>query len=172
MCIVSAEAKLSKTRILSMELDNGRHYLAYSNSATNLSGGKNSMILAIPGTVKDFYDTTHYNDFLKDIENQAHIEEFQSRGMRSKSAKGFTKVKLGMYDIIVGNDLLDKGLVSMNEIHVSQRRFCGEFMEHEYVEEFAKNLNFQAHFGPGYAILNLSRTSLWIIIIPVPISRT
>ena len=59
MCIVSAEAKLTKTKILSMALDNGRHLLSYTNKAKNLSGKVNSMILPIPGKVdKDWFSNS------------------------------------------------------------------------------------------------------------------
>ena len=66
MCIVSKEAKLSKTRILSMALDNGNHLLAYSNKVENTSGKQNSMILAVPGELRQewFMDTSDYNKFL------------------------------------------------------------------------------------------------------------
>lgn len=114
MCIVSAKAKLSKTRILSMALDNGRHLLSYSNKVQNLSGQRNSMILAIPGEVKEelFYNTTDYNKFLGDIEDQAYLSLENSKGiyyrgslgMRSKS---FNRFEVGMYDIITTKDLND-----------------------------------------------------------------
>lgn len=48
--------------------------------------------------------------------------------------------RIWFYSKLFSNGLLDKGLVSMNQIHISQRRFCGEFMEHEFVEDFAKTL--------------------------------
>ncbi len=48
--------------------------------------------------------------------------------------------RIWFYSKLFYNDLLEKGLVSMNQIHVSQRRYCGEFMEQEYVENFASTL--------------------------------
>jgi len=114
MCIVSAEAKLSKTRILSMALDNGRHILSYSNKVQNLSGQRNSMILAIPGEVKEewFYDTTEYNKFMEDIEDRAHLSFESSKGINYRGAlgmksKGFSRFGVGMYDIITTKDLND-----------------------------------------------------------------
>lgn len=112
MCITSAKAKLSKTRIMSMALDNGRHMLSYSNSATNLSGKKNCMILPIPGTLNKawFYDTREYRDFLKDIENRAHIGYDESHGIYSRgtlsfNSKSFERFNLGMYDVLLSNDI-------------------------------------------------------------------
>lgn len=111
MCITSAKAKLSKTRIISMALDNSRHLLSYSNKAQNLSGNKNSMILAIPGKLKRewFMDTTNYNKFLEDIENQAHLEYDESHGIYSRSlsfkSKGFDRFNVGMYDILIAEDV-------------------------------------------------------------------
>jgi hypothetical protein len=112
MCITSASAKLSNTRILSMALDNGRHMLSYSNSATNLSGKKNSMILPIPGTLRKewFYDTRGYNNFLKDIENRAYIGYDESHGIYSRgtlsfNSKSFDRFNLGIYDVLIANDI-------------------------------------------------------------------
>jgi hypothetical protein len=48
--------------------------------------------------------------------------------------------RIWFYSKLFHNNLLDKGLVSMNQIDISQRRYCGDFMEQEYVEEFAKTL--------------------------------
>lgn len=48
--------------------------------------------------------------------------------------------RIWFYSRLFYNNLLEKGLVSMNQIHVSQRLYCGEFMEHEYVENFTKTL--------------------------------
>lgn len=104
MCIVSAQAKLSKTKILSMALDNGNHYLAYGNKAQNLSGKQNSMILAIPGELRRewFENTKDYNKFLLDIENQAEISFTLSLGVRSKGIERFT---IGMYTVLITDDI-------------------------------------------------------------------
>ncbi len=111
MCITSAKAKLSKTRIMSMALDNGRHLMSYSNKAQNLSGNKNSMILAIPGKLKRewFMDTTNYNKFLENIEDQAHLNYDESHGVYSRGisfkSKGFDRFNIGMYDILIAEDI-------------------------------------------------------------------
>jgi hypothetical protein len=52
MCITINKASLSKTNILSIPVENNRHFLAYINSVKNLSGKPNSMILHIPGKIK------------------------------------------------------------------------------------------------------------------------
>jgi len=109
MCIVSAEAKLSKTRILSLPLDNGRHLLSYSNKVENTSGKVNSMILPIPGELNQdwFSVTTEYNKFLEEIEEQAYTEEYRSRGVKSKSVEylSFEEFEVGFYKVITTNDI-------------------------------------------------------------------
>ena len=110
MCIVSAEAKLSKTKILSMPLDNGRHLLSYTNKVKNLSGKVNSMILPVPGKVSRewFHETTGYNNFLGDIEKQAYVEEFRSRGLKSKGISrslSFDEFKVGFYNVVTTNSI-------------------------------------------------------------------
>lgn len=108
MCIVSAEAKLTKTKIMSMAIDNGRHLIAYSNKAKNTSGRVNSMILPIPGKLDKswFYDTTSYNDFLDDIRKQSTIEMYLSLGMRSKGIdRSFESFEVGFYKIVTTNDI-------------------------------------------------------------------
>ena len=114
MCIVSAEARLSKTKIMSMELDSGRHMLSYANKVDNISGKPNSMILAVPGKLKSkwFHDTSEYSDFLKDIEKQAGISYDESMGeyylgMKSKGMRnrGFESFSVGMYDIMITDDI-------------------------------------------------------------------
>ncbi len=120
MCITSAKAELSKTKILSMALDNGRHLLSYSNKAKNLSGRPNSMILPIPGEVnKDwFYNTTEYNNFMSDIERDANAHLYRSAGILSKSKSlNFEEFELGFYKVITTNDIdrLKYRLLDLNE---------------------------------------------------------
>lgn len=99
MCISSGPAHFSKTKILTMPIDNGLHFTAYQNSFINESGQPNALILPIPGaTSKElFYDTTQYNNFLHDIE-EAYTE--QSRGVTlSKSilSDSFESFEVGQY---------------------------------------------------------------------------
>jgi len=113
MCITSASARLSNTKILSMELNSGRHILSYSNKVENISGRPNSMILAVPGKLKEkwFHDTSKYPDFLKDIEKKAAITFDESLGNMSLSmkrgarSKGFSRFNLGMYDVMITDDI-------------------------------------------------------------------
>jgi len=126
MCITSAKAKLSKTRIMSMALDNGRHLLSYSNKAKNLSGKVNSMILPVPGKVNRdwFHNTTDYNDFLGDIEDQAYIEQFRSRGMASNGIDrgflSFDEFQVGFYKVVT-TDNIEALREHLNTLDESQR---------------------------------------------------
>lgn len=96
---------------MSMALDNGRHLMSYSNKVKNESGKTNSMILAIPGKLKKewFMDTTNYNKFLENIEDQAHLEYDEIHGIYSRglsfNSKGFDRFSLGMYDILIAEDI-------------------------------------------------------------------
>ena len=131
MCITSGPAELSKTKIMSFPLESGRHMFAYQNSVKGYKGGSymdvfsflngdqeldkvgkkrdfsgpNSMILPIPGKVKEewFYDTSNYNEFLDDIEKwhkpKGRSLELKSRGVyNSVQADVFEN---GMYTIVV-----------------------------------------------------------------------
>lgn len=103
MCITVNTAKLSRTKILSLPLENGNHFVAYSNRAENKSGKPNAMILPIPGTTKPewFHNTEKYRNFLTDIASRAELEDWfpmRSLGIRSLS-KGFEAFELGMYKI-------------------------------------------------------------------------
>lgn len=105
MCITSGPAELSKTKIMSIKLDDDYHLLAYSNSVENLSNKPNSMILAVPGTLtqKDFYDTTAYAKFMDEIEE--HWPP-RSRGLSKgfdSDTLSFENFQLGMYNIFVSD---------------------------------------------------------------------
>lgn len=104
MCITVNKADLSATKILSLPLENGRHFIAYSNRVLNRSGKPNAMILPIPGTTKPewFHNTAKYNDFLNDITKKADWESWMPQFKLSRSAKGFLgfeQFNLGMYTI-------------------------------------------------------------------------
>ncbi len=107
MCITVNKALLASTKILSMPLENGNHFLAYSNSVKNVSGKPNAMILPIPGVTRKelFHNTTDYNDFLKDITERARVEEdwlgITTRGLHLSKSKSFSldEFELGMYTI-------------------------------------------------------------------------
>ena len=102
MCITINTAKLSKTKILSIPVGNGNHFIAYSNSVQNTSGKQNAMILAIPGKTKQewFYDTTKYKKFLDEILDKADYDQgylgIRYRGGKSKSLSVFN---VGMYTV-------------------------------------------------------------------------
>jgi len=104
MCITINHAALSKTKILSLPIPNGNHFIAYSNSVKNLSGKPNAMILAIPGKTQPswFHNTEKYKDFLTEITEKATMNNWLgilSKGMRSAKSLSFEQFELGMYTI-------------------------------------------------------------------------
>ena len=122
MCITTNKASLSNTRILSLALDNGRHFMTYSNRAKNDSNKPNAMILPIPGKTRQelFHDTTDYKDFLGEIIEKASRDEWMggdSFGRRTRSAKGFKKFNLGMYTIGLADSFLgaEEFIASLSE---------------------------------------------------------
>ena len=82
------------------------------------------------------------NNDLPTFEEQVNHKENNIVGIKlyNNLNKKPREHRIWFYSKLFYNDLLDKGLVSMNQIHVSQRRYCGEFMEQEYVENFASTL--------------------------------
>ena len=104
MCVTINKAELSKTKILSIPVGNGNHFIAYSNSVKNLSGKANAMILAIPGKTKPewFYDTTKYKNFLDDIISHCdytkHYLGIQSKGL-SRGMLSFENFQVGQYNV-------------------------------------------------------------------------
>jgi hypothetical protein len=124
MCITTAPARLSKTKILASKMDNGNHLLSYSNTAKNISGRPNAMILPVPGKLNKelFFDTTLYNNFLKDIEYQIKPK---SRGASLKSFKSVLSddvedFQVGMYRILLSENLPAIQKV-LNELPEAQR---------------------------------------------------
>lgn len=107
MCITSAPAKLSKTKILSIELEDGYHLLSYANTAKNLADKANCMILPVPGslTQSDFFDTTAYAGFLKELEaNFTSRSRSASKSLKTLSAK-VENFQLGMYNVFLSTDI-------------------------------------------------------------------
>lgn len=106
MCITVNHADLSKTKILSLPLSNGNHFISYSNKVKNLSGKPNAMILPIPGDTNPslFHNTETYKDFMDEITKKCDLQEdyhgVRSRGFKSKSATlSFDQFELGMYTV-------------------------------------------------------------------------
>jgi hypothetical protein len=104
MCITVNRAELSKTKILSLPLESGNHFIAYSNMVQNGSGKPNAMILSIPGVTKPewFHNTEAYNDFLDEITEKATWNNWVPTRTLGRSAKGmlsFEEFDLGMYTI-------------------------------------------------------------------------
>jgi hypothetical protein len=112
MCITVNKASLSSTKILSLPLENGNHFLSYSNNVQNKSGRPNAMILPIPGKVKQewFYNTEPYKNFLNEIINKSRLQEdYWGHRVRSASAKGksLSYFELGMYHIALTDNFLE-----------------------------------------------------------------
>lgn len=111
MCISVNKAKLSGTKIMSLPLENGNHFLAYSNKVQNQSDRPNAMILPIPGKVKQewFYNTEKYKNFLEEITEKCDHEQdylgIRSRGI-SKGFKSLSHFDLGMYHIVISDSFL------------------------------------------------------------------
>lgn len=102
MCITVNHADLSKTKILSLPLENGNHFIAYSNKVKNLSGKPNAMILPIPGETKPewFHNTESYKGFLDEITKKCDYEQdYLGIRFRGLNSKGFECFELGQYTI-------------------------------------------------------------------------
>lgn len=137
MCITIDKAELSKTKILSIPVGNGNHFIAYSNSVRNTSGKANAMILAIPGKTKQawFYDTTKYKTFLDDIINNSDYKKnYLGMVSRSKSlSKGFLgdidEFKVGIYNVGLSDSFdavlqfINKNVVNKPNIQSSLSEF-------------------------------------------------
>lgn len=114
MCITVKLARLTNTKILSLPLENGRHFIAYSNKVKNTSGEPNAMILPIPGETKQewFDNTESYKGFLEEIADNCDLHENYmgirsrgiSKGMGILSA-GYDHFELGMYTIGLSKDI-------------------------------------------------------------------
>lgn len=112
MCITSAKAELSNTKIMSIKLDEQFHLLAYSNKVVNKSGEPNSMILAVPGfiTQEFFYDTTAYAGFLKEVEDAfTPRSRSLSKGIERDIDLSFENFQLGIYNVFVSNSAIEIG---------------------------------------------------------------
>ena len=137
MCITVAEAKLSKTKILTMPLDNGNHYMAYSNSFVNeKQNGKNAMILPIKGKTKQewFYDTTNYKSFLDDIVNSSTDDKYMGYASRGIS-KGLNIeiFNVGMYNVGL-TDSIDSAAIFLSDNNVEVKEELINFFREKYVD--------------------------------------
>jgi hypothetical protein len=110
MCITVNHASLAGTKILSIPLENGNHFIAYSNKVQNLSGKPNAMILPIPGETSPelFHDTTKYKDFMSEIIKKCGLDKYRgiltksimrSRSLSDDDDLSFDKFDLGMYTV-------------------------------------------------------------------------
>ena len=112
MCITVNHAELSGTKILSIRLENGNHFMSYSNKAKNKSGKPNAMILPIPGETNPslFHNTEEYKDYMGEIVMKSGLSEnymgILSRGFRFKEMDylSFDEFQLGMYTVGLAED--------------------------------------------------------------------
>jgi len=112
MCITSAEALLSGTRIYAGEARRrGQlvHVLAYQNSAKSLVRGPNAMILPLPAAVMpgrdNVLDTRGYKDFLKSICNATMDPNApRAASARGIAGKGMADVfNVGSYTVVLAS---------------------------------------------------------------------
>jgi len=116
MCVTSAPAALSKTRILSFKVDENKHFLAYSNSAKNLSSKANAMILPVPGKVKeaDFVDISAFPRFMENLEGMLTP---RSRSLGFSASKGIDRsvahFQSGMYEVFIASGGIGTSVAGM-----------------------------------------------------------
>ena len=146
MCITINKAELSGTKIMSLPLESGRHFIAYSNRVLNRSGKPNAMILPIPGTTKPewFHNTEQYSKFLVEITKKAHMKEWvpsRSLGRVAKGMKSFEQFDLGMYTIGLASSFegVEEFISSLSEEKrpVVSDELRGFFREHNAGWSFA-----------------------------------
>lgn len=142
MCITVNHAALSKTKILSLPISNGNHFIAYSNSVKNLSGKPNAMILAIPGKTQPswFHNTEKYKDFLTEITEKATIDHWtgsRSRGLKSKGVTlSFEQFELGMYTIGLA-DSFEGAEEFINSLSAEKKLEVGDELKKFFKTEYA-----------------------------------
>jgi hypothetical protein len=111
MCVTSAAASLSETRILSVRLSEQKHLLCYTNKAKNLTVLPNSMILPVPGKLSeaDFIDTTPFPGFMTELQRYltpgsrtlgGGTKGISGDSLRSRNVQHF---KSGMYEVFVAD---------------------------------------------------------------------
>lgn len=130
MCITSAEAVLSKTKLYSGEAnfnDEYVHVIAYQNNAESLVSGPNAMILPIPSakplTPENMVDATESKGFLKTMESAFIVRRRSlSKGVDSLDlnacAGGYHYTfKTGSYTVALASSasLIPKALAAMPE---------------------------------------------------------
>lgn len=145
MCITSSKAHLSQTKILSLPLENGNHFVAYGNNVRNESGKPNAMILPIPGRTKPewFHNTKKYKSFLDDIISEATMQNWlglRSRGMKSLSLDGdsfgsYEKFQLGMYTVGLA-DSFDGIAAFLMSLPDEQRPEVGEELQNFFKSHY------------------------------------
>src|ERR1035437_3466696 len=140
MCITVNHAELSKTKILSLELESGNHFIAYSNKVKNTSGKQNAMILPIPGEAKPewFHDTTEYKGFMDEIINKSrHAQDYLGILNRSiLSSKGVEKFELGMYSVGLSKDF--KGIEDfIQQLPEEKKPSISKELKHFFLEKYA-----------------------------------
>jgi hypothetical protein len=139
MCITVNHAHLSKTKILSLPLENGNHFIAYSNKVKNKSGKPNAMILPIPGETNPsmFHNTESYRDFMNEITKKCRFDEdYQGVRYRGFSSKGFERFELGMYTIGLSSNF-QGAREFLNSLSEDKRPEISEELKNFFEEKYA-----------------------------------
>jgi hypothetical protein len=142
MCITVNHAHLSNTKILSLPLENGNHFIAYSNKVKNKSGKPNAMILPIPGETNPsmFHNTESYRDFMNEITKKCRLGEdylgMHFRGILSAGKKGFERFELGMYTIGLSRNF-QGAREFLNSLPEDKRPEISEKLKNFFEEKYA-----------------------------------
>ena len=120
MCITSSSSTMSKTSIYVGEgkyQDQDVHVMAYQNTAENLSGGPNAMVLPFPTKTPmsqdNMIDTRKFSHFLKDITKASQMV-FRSMTLGGGSRRNVTKggfdslaavFDVGSYTVILADNV-------------------------------------------------------------------
>lgn len=141
MCITVNHAHLSKTKILSLPLENGNHFIAYSNKVKNKSGKPNAMILPIPGETNPslFHDTTKYKGFMDEIIKNCELDTYLgvlSRGISKGITLSYEKFELGQYTIGLSRNF--SGVRNfLNQFSEDKRPEISESLKNFFEEKYA-----------------------------------
>lgn len=146
MCITVNPASLTKTKILSLPLENGNHFIAYSNVVKNSSGKPNAMILPIPGETNPslFHNTEEYKGFMDEIVKKSGLDQYYgllSKGLKSRSlgddtTLSFDQFQLGMYNVGLAKNF-QGARDFLNSLSEDKRPVVSEKLKQFFEEKYA-----------------------------------
>lgn len=142
MCITVDKASMAKTKILSLVLENGNHFLAYSNTVKNLSGKPNAMILPIPGKTNPsmFHNTESYKGFMDEIIKKCDFRKnylgIASKGLSRSIDLSFEEFQLGQYTIGLSESFLGVKEFIQN-LSENKRPIISEELQKFFEEKYA-----------------------------------